>query len=54
MLSCCLRLEIIGVSIRTTWATAYSSNGGTSLKMTKLYGRPVDTVTVDEIQRIVN
>ena len=48
-----LRPDLIGVSIRATGVTAYSSNVAASLKMTKLYGRPVDTVTVDEIQRIV-
>ncbi|MCY4507842.1 MAG: hypothetical protein OXG35_12915 [Acidobacteria bacterium] len=46
-------MTLIGVSIRATGVTAYSSNVAASLKMTKLYGRPVDTVTVDEIQRIV-
>ena len=51
-------------TFRATGITAYLSNGGTlehaqqiaghaSPKTTKLYDRTADTVTVDEIERIV-
>ena len=51
-------------TFRATGITAYLSNGGTleraqqiaghaSPKTTKLYDRPADTVTVDEIERVV-
>ena len=50
--------------VRATGITAYLSNGGTlehaqqiaghaAPKTTKLYDRPADAVTVDEIERIV-
>ena len=51
-------------TFRATGITAYLSNGGTlehaqqiawhaSPKTTKLYDRTADTITVDEIERIV-
>ena len=51
-------------TFRATGITAYLSNGGTlehaqqiaghaSPKTTKLYGRTADTISVDEIERIV-
>ena len=51
-------------TFRATGITAYLSNGGTlehaqriaghaSPKTTKLYDRPADTITLDEIERIV-
>ena len=57
-------LDLALVTFRATGITAYLSNGGTpehaqeiaghaSPRTTKLYDRTADTVTLDEIERIV-